>query len=73
MIDFEYPGHESKIKEHMINLFQRAGIKVHPAKIQFDFVRKKSNTHKLALETFKGKVEPHRVIHVDDILGEFRK
>jgi hypothetical protein len=73
VIDIEYPGHESKIKEHLINLLQRAGIKVPPAKIQFDFVRKKSNAHKLAIETFNGKVKPHLVIHVEDVLGEFRK
>ncbi|MCC6300803.1 MAG: hypothetical protein IT314_16075 [Anaerolineales bacterium] len=72
VIDFEYPGHEPKIKEHLINLFQRAGIKVSPAKIQFDFVRKKSNAHKLAIETFNGKVKPNLVIHLEDVLGEFR-
>ncbi len=73
VIDFEYPGHESKIKEHLINLFQRAGIKISRAKIHFGFVRKKSNAHKLAIETFKGNAKPHLIVHVDDILGEFRK
>lgn len=73
IVDFEYPGHEAKIKEHLINLFQRAGVKVHPAKIQFDYVRKKSNSHKLAIETFKGKAEPHQVIRLEQILREFRK
>lgn len=73
IIDMEYPGHEAKIKEHLINLFQRTGIKLNPAKIQFDFVRKKSNAHKLAIETFKGKVAPHQVIQLGQILREFRK
>lgn len=73
VIDFEYPGHESKIKEHLINLFQRAGIKVPPSKIQFGFVRKKSNAHKLAFETFKGKTKPHEIIQLEQILREFRK
>lgn len=73
VIDFEYPGHEAKIKEHLINLFRRAGVRVQPARIQFDFVRKKSNAHKLAIEAFKGRAKPHQVIHVEQILKEFRK
>ena len=72
-IDFEYPGHESKIKEHLINLFLRAGIRVSPAKLHFDRIGKKSNSHRFALGVFTGKSKPNRVIRLDEILREFKR
>jgi len=72
-IDFEYPGHESKIKEHLINLMRRTGIRVNPEKIHFDYVRKRSNAHTLALAVFTGRTKPDKTIQTSDILREFRK
>ena len=73
IIDFEYPGHEAKIKEHLINLFQRAGVRLRPSKIQFGYVGKRSNAHKLAIETFNGNSKPNQVVQLEQILQEFRK
>jgi hypothetical protein len=72
-IDAEYPGHELKIKEHLINLFRRAGIKVAPECIQFGNVGKKSNAHIVALATFKGDQLPSKTVNTDEIMKEFRK
>jgi len=71
-IDIEYPGHESKIKEHLINLFLRTGIRISPAKIHFDLIGKKANVHTLALGAFKGRSKPNKTIRLDEILREFR-
>ena len=72
-IDLEYPGHESKIKEHLINLFLRAEIRGTRAKIHFDRIGKNSNAHKLALGAFTGESEPNKTIQLDEILREFRR
>jgi len=73
IIDIEYPGHEAKIKEHLINLLQRAGIKLHRAKVQFGYVGKKSGAHQLAIGIFKNNSKPNQVIQLEQILREFRK
>jgi len=73
IIDIEYPGHEAKIKEHLINLFQRAGIKLHRAKVQFGYIGKKSGAHQLAIEIFKSKSKPNQIIQLEQVLREFRK
>lgn len=73
IIDIEYPGHEVKIKEHLLNLFQRTNIRIHPSKLQFNPVGKKSNAHDTAIKTFQGIIKPDQVITRDEILGEFRK
>lgn len=73
VIDVEYPGHEAKIKEHLINLLHREGIGIHRTKIQFGFVGKKSRAHHVAIETFKGKLKPDQIIQLEQVLREFRK
>ncbi|MDO8755553.1 MAG: hypothetical protein Q7J80_16780 [Anaerolineales bacterium] len=73
IIDIEYPGHEVKIKEHLLNLFQRTNIRIHPSKLQFNLVGKKSNAHDTAIKTFRGIIKPNQVITLDEILKEFRK
>jgi len=73
VIDVEYTGKETQIKEHLINLLRRAGREVEPWKIQFQQIGKKSPAHELALDTFRGDREPDIVLTQEDILGEFRK
>jgi hypothetical protein len=72
-IDAEYPGHELMIKEHLINLFRRAGINFAPERIQFGNVGKKSNAHIVALATFKGEQFPDKIVNANEIIKEFRK
>jgi len=73
VIDQEYPGHEAKIKEHLLNLLHRSGIYVDPTKIHFASVGKKSRAHRVALQTFKKMVPPDKIIYENDILMEFKK
>ncbi len=73
IIDIEYPGHEAKIKEHLINLLHRAGVPIKPDIIQFGYVGKKSNAHRMAIAVFSGKTKPDKVIEAIEVLQEFKK
>lgn len=70
IIDREYFGNESLIKSHLINLFYRARMHINPDIIQFDLVGKKSPAHKIAIETFRGKRNPDKIISEAEILRE---
>ena len=72
-IDLEYPGHEAKIKEHLINILRRSGVTVQASKVHFERVGKKSMAHHLALATLNSKVQPNKIIRLDEIMAEFRK
>jgi hypothetical protein len=72
-IDVELETHESRIKEHLLNLFRRRGVTVDPGKIGFGHVGKKSPAHQLAWRVYNRKAEPSRVLTADDVLAEFRK
>ena len=71
-IDVEYPGHNRAVKEHLLNLLRRDGLNVPAEAIEFRYIGKKSPAHRLALETFRGKREPDRVISVGELLGPFK-
>lgn len=76
VIDLKYPGKDSQIREHLLNLLRRDGIgfiDVEPEQIQFGLVGKKSPAHKLAIDTLRKRAQPNLVLTVEDILGEFRK
>jgi len=66
-IDLEYPGHEAKIKEHLMNLLRRADISVLATQISFERVGKKSPAHQLALAVYSGKAVPNKTITAKDL------
>jgi len=72
VVDIEYPGHEAKIKEQLINLLRRAGISINPDVIQFGHIGKSSKAHKKAIAVFNGQ-KPNKIIPLNDILREFKK
>ncbi|MBX3050149.1 MAG: hypothetical protein KF753_01675 [Caldilineaceae bacterium] len=71
LIDVEYPGHEAAIRRYLLNLLRRDRIVVQPDKIRFSFIGKKSNAHKLGLETFQGKRRADVTLTAGDILKQF--
>src|SRR5215216_7816572 len=72
-LDKEFFGREAEIKRYLLNLFQRRGYKVDANQIQFTLIGKHSEAHILAIETFRGKRKPDRVITTEEILSEFRQ
>lgn len=73
IIDVEYPKHEESLRRYLLNLLRRGGKTIGKEKVQFAFIGKKSNAHRLGLETFQGKREANLVLTVEDVLAEFRK
>lgn len=70
-IDVEFPGKDSQIKEHLMNLLRRSGHRIRARQIDFRPVGKQSPAHKLALATFRGETEPDVTISEADLLEEF--
>ena len=71
IIDIEYPKHESRICRHLLNLLGRDGISVQAEQIRFGFIGKKSNAHRVGLDTFRGKRRATITLSVEDILWGF--
>ncbi len=68
-IDLEYQGHEASIKEHVLNLCYRYGLKV-KGEIVFLQVGKKSPAHEKAIAVYRGKARADRIITAREILRE---
>ena len=71
VIDTEYTGYEAVIKNRVLTLCRRQGIKVYADQIMFQQVGKKSPAHKAAITVFRGQVRPDREIKAEDVLAEF--
>jgi hypothetical protein len=72
-IDVEYPGHDDKVKEYLLELFRRAGLPVEKGTFRFDRIHrdsKKPPAHDKAYYTFQGKMEPDKVITLEELLRE---
>ncbi len=73
VIDMEYRGHEPLIKDHLMNILQRAGHSVHREHITFGYIGKHSRAHTAAIETFRRNRAPNLILSLEDVLGQFRK
>lgn len=71
VIDLEYPGHEAKIKQHILNLFRRRGITNIANKIEFALIGKKSNAHICGLQVYNGLRKAEKIITYDEMIDEF--
>lgn len=65
-IDKEYPGHEAKIKERLIQFFERN--KRQAPLISFGLIGKKSEAHISGLLVFQGKSKASEIVKAEDIL-----
>lgn len=61
-IDVEYKGREKDIKKHLLRFIWRIKSDFDKDKIQFDIIGKKSRAHRLAYQTFIGKLAPNKVL-----------
>ncbi len=71
VVDIEYTGNELRIKEHTLNLFQRAGQRMEAQQIHFWHIGKHSPAHEAAIQTLLGKQKPDRIVTAEEILKEF--
>ncbi len=56
-IDDEYPGHGKDIKQH---LTQYLGLQ--EEQIKFTLIGKKDSAHRIAYQTFRGKLKPDQIV-----------
>lgn len=71
LIDVEYPGRSTFIKQHLYNLFRRTGVHVKSDQISFGFIGKKSPAHHLSLRVYRRQEAAQRTITLEEILAEF--
>lgn len=64
-IDPEYQGHEKTIKDQILTLCRKHGLRVDKDQIAFKYVGKKSPAHDLAISVFRGDTQPN-----EDILAK---
>ncbi|MFH1906938.1 MAG: hypothetical protein ABIL11_06095 [Chloroflexota bacterium] len=70
-IDIEYPGHEVKIEEQLLNQLRREKAAVTGVKLDFLHIGKKSRAHEKALAVFNGDSRPNRTIGYREISARF--
>jgi hypothetical protein len=69
-IDREYTGHDSQIKDHLVNLFRRTGRQIEADQIRFGNIGKKAAAHCVTIDTFRGRRKPDRIIGEKELLAE---
>lgn len=72
VIDIEYQGKESQIKQHVLHLLRRSGYVVRSEQIGFGLIGKQSQAHFTALSVFRGDAQPDLKLTHDDLIGAFR-
>ncbi len=71
VIDVEYQGRERDIKKHLLRFIHRVSPEFDKDRINFYTIGKKSGAHRIAYQTFKGKLSPNKTItmkEVEDII-----
>lgn len=71
VMDIEYPGHEVKIEEQLLNQLRREKAAVTGVKFDFLHIGKKSRAHEKALAVFNGDSRPNRTIGYREISARF--
>lgn len=67
-IDTEYTGREGDIKGMILRMARRDNLKLASDQIQFGHIGKRSSAHRTAINVFRGKVLPDRVLTIKEIL-----
>jgi hypothetical protein len=62
VIDKEYEGREIDIKKHLLRFIWNCYSDFDKKLIKFHRIGKKSNAHRLAYQTFSGKLAPNKII-----------
>lgn len=69
VIDREYPGHETAIRNILFSLFVKNKLKL--PEMSFGQIGKKNKAHQEAIAVFQGKRRPDIVVKANDILSVF--
>jgi|SRR3989344_87453 len=67
VIDLEYTGRERDIKKHLLRYILAKEQRFDKGKIIFDRIGKNSNAHRLAYQTFVGKLAPNKILTKEEI------
>lgn len=70
-IDEEFIGYEGLIKRHILSLLNAHSGVLDANQIRFSRIGKHSGAHFKAIDTFRKKLKPDRVIKFEEILKEF--
>ncbi len=62
VIDKEYEGREHDIKKHLLRLIWKDKPNFDKRLIMFSAIGKKSNAHRVAYQTFSGKLAPNKIL-----------
>lgn len=62
VIDKEYEGREADIKKHLLRFIWKEYPNFDKRLIRFENIGKKSNAHRLAYQTFSGKLAPNKIL-----------
>ena len=71
VIDKEYEGREADIKKHILRLIWKNYPNFDKRLIRFSSIGKKSNAHRVAYQTFSGKLAPNKILtskEVEDLI-----
>ena len=66
-IDMEYEGREIDIKKHLLRIIWKDRFDFDKRLITFSMIGKKSRAHRLAYQTFIGKLAPNKVLTKKDV------
>lgn len=67
VIDKEYEGREADIKKHLLRLIWKDYPNFDKKLIRFSNIGKKSNAHRVAYQTFIGKLAPNRILNKSEV------
>ena len=67
VIDKEYEGREADIKKHLLRLIWKDYPNFDKGLIRFANIGKKSNAHRIAYQTFIGKLAPNRILTKNEV------
>jgi len=67
-IDLEYPGWENEIKEQLLRHLRKRHPQLSNKQIAFRQVGKKSNSHTMALATYRRERQPDKQVRIEEIL-----
>lgn len=68
LIDTEYPGKDGLIKSMLIGYLRKFKLDYSKLRLHFGFVGKRSQVHKVAIETYRGNRKPSKVVTMKDVL-----
>ncbi|MFQ5859187.1 MAG: hypothetical protein ACE5LU_26605 [Anaerolineae bacterium] len=67
-IDLEYPGWENEIKEQLLRHLRKRHPELSNRQIAFGQVGKKSNSHEIALATYRREKQPDKQVRIEEML-----